>query len=71
LPLNDGSSSEVQVTSKGPRHFSLSPWPFEAKELTFSLPARHVDGKTFSSSHKLEEAFLAAPEEELEVILTE
>jgi hypothetical protein len=71
LPLNGGGSSEVQVAAKHPRHFSLDPWPFEAPKLTFRLPARHVEGKTFSSSHKLEEAFLAAPQEELEVILTE
>jgi hypothetical protein len=69
LPLTNGGSSEVLVIPKGPREFTLSPWPFEAEELTFRFPARHVSGKIFSSSRALEDAFMAAPIEELTVKL--
>ena len=71
LPLNSGSSSEVQVTPIGPRHFRLTPWPFEAKQLTFRIPGRPVPGKTFASSAELEAAFNAAPVEMITVSLTE
>jgi len=69
LPLNDGATSEVQVEALGPRHFRLSPWPFEEKELVFSFTARHVAGNIFGSSAELEAAFHAAPEQTLAVTL--
>ncbi len=71
LPLNDGSTSEVQVNSIAPRHFRLSPWPFGEEKLTFSFPARHVSGKTFGSSIELEAAFTTAPEQTLTVRLNQ
>jgi hypothetical protein len=70
LPLNDGSTSEVQVMPLGPRHFRLDPWPFAEAELTFEFPARHVEGKTFVSSQQLTSAFSAAQEQKLAVTLT-
>lgn len=69
LPLNDGAAAEVKVTSIGPRHFRLAPWPFAERELTFTFPARHVVAKTFGSSVELEGAFMAAHEERLKVSL--
>lgn len=71
LPLNDGSTSEVQALSVAPRHFKLNPWPFGERELTFSFPARHVSGKVFGSSAELQAAFTAAPEQVLTVALSE
>jgi hypothetical protein len=71
LPLNDGSTTEVQVTPIAPRHFRLAPWPFPQKELIFHFPARHVSGKTFASSSELESAFLAAKQQDLTVTLSE
>ena len=70
LPLNGGGTAEVKVTSIGPRHFRLTPWPFEEKELTFKFPARYVEGKRIGSSGELEAAFLKANEETLTVTLT-
>lgn len=70
LPLNDGTTSEVNVLPLAPRHFRLVPWPFLESELQFSFPARHVSGKSFASSSQLEESFTAAPEESLTVTLT-
>jgi hypothetical protein len=69
LPLTNGGTSEVLVIPRAPREFTLSPWPFEEEGLTFRFPARHVTGKIFSNSQALEEAFLAAPIEELTVKL--
>jgi len=60
LPMNDGTVSEVRVEALGPRHFRLSPWPFEALELSVEFPARHVEGHKFNSSGDLEAAFFTA-----------
>jgi hypothetical protein len=38
--------------------------------MTFTFPARYVEGKIFPSSQSLEEAFIAAPIEQLTVTLT-
>jgi hypothetical protein len=70
LPLNNGDNSEVLVSPAGPRHFRLAPWPFPEPEMTFTFPARHVEGKIFADSQALEDAFLAAPVEQLTVTLT-
>ena len=71
LPLNDGATSEVKVTQIAPRHFQLSPWPFAEPHLEFQFPARHVDGKLFDSSAKLEKAFHSAPVEHLTVQISQ
>lgn len=70
LPLNNGGTSEVEVTPIGLRHFRLAPWPFAADELTFEFPARHVQGKTFDSSEALQRAYSAASDETLSVRLS-
>jgi len=70
LPLKDGGFAEVQVMPLGPRIFRLAPWPFAEKEVTFRFPARYVTGRAFGSSAELEEAFHAAPVEDLTVRLT-
>lgn len=70
LPLNNGDNSEVLVSAIGPRHFRLAPWPFPEPEMTFTFPARHVEGKIFASSQALEDAFLAAPIQQLTVTLS-
>jgi hypothetical protein len=72
LPLNDGGASEVAVTPMGPRHFRLTPWPFDEATLQFNFPARHVSGKKFASSAELQEAFASsAYEEQLTVTLSQ
>jgi hypothetical protein len=70
LPLNDGGTAEVKVTTIAPRHFRLSPWPFAEKEMKFEFPARHVAGKAFTSSKELEAAFTKANSETLIVTLS-
>lgn len=71
LPLNNGETHRVEVVSISPRHFQLSPWPFSTPELTFEFPARHVEGKSFDSSQRLESAFTSAPQQTLSVTLSE
>ncbi len=70
LPLNDGTTAQVQVIPLGPRHFRLAPWPFGESELTFKFPARHVEGRIFGSSAELDGAFSSAAVKSLEVKLT-
>jgi hypothetical protein len=70
LPRNDGGASEVQVLPLAPRHFRLTPWPFAETELTFSFPARHVQGKNFADSESLRAAFHKARVERLTVTLS-
>jgi hypothetical protein len=69
LPLNDGSTAEVKVFPIGARQFRVAPWPFAEGELTFRFPARHVEGDVFRSSAELEEAYRAAKEMQLPVML--
>jgi hypothetical protein len=70
LPLNDGTTTEVQVLPIASRHFRLTPWPFEERELRFSFPARHLEDKVFADSETLEAAFEAAPIQHLTVTLS-
>jgi hypothetical protein len=69
LALNDGTTTEVHVRPIAARHFRLTPWPFEERELCFSFPARHVEEKLFADSKTLEAAFRAAPVHHLRVTL--
>jgi Protein of unknown function (DUF3891) len=71
LPLNDRTTTEVQVMPIGARHFRLEPWPFAERELTINFPARHVAGKTFGTSAELDAAFSSAAEESLSVRLSQ
>jgi hypothetical protein len=60
LPLRGGGESRVAVASLGERHFRLTPYPFAASPLLFDLPARHVEGKQFSTAEQLQKEFHAA-----------
>ena len=70
LPLRDGRYTEVQVRSAGPRHFVLDPYPFAEPSLTFTFPARSVEGKTFPSAAELQERFQGSPPEILSVTVS-
>jgi hypothetical protein len=65
LPLRDGGCTEIQVRSTGSRSFVLDPYPFAESSLRFEFPARHVEGKLFSSSAELQKRFHASPVEML------
>jgi len=70
LPLCGGGHSRVEVKSTGPRHFVLDPYPFAEPSLTFSFPARKVEGKIFGSAAELQRRFQAATVEILSVTLS-
>ncbi len=70
LPLRDGAESRIAVGSLGERHFRLAPYPFAASPLVFNLPARHVEGKHFSSVDSLQKKFYAAALAQLPVTIT-
>ena len=57
LPTHDGGAATVAVSAIAPRHFRLEPYPFDAADLTFEFPARHVEGHVFASSVELTEKF--------------
>ena len=70
LSLRDGSASHVAVESVGERHFRLDPYPFVASPLLFHLPARHVEGKVFTSAEELQAQFHQAAPALLPVTIT-
>jgi hypothetical protein len=70
LSLRDGGETPVQVGSLGERHFRLDPYPFAGSPLVFDLPARHVEGKLFSSVEDLQSKFHQAAPALLPVTIT-
>ncbi|MBV8673037.1 MAG: DUF3891 family protein [Acidobacteriaceae bacterium] len=70
LAQNDRRHQMVEVQSVGERSFRLNPYPFAESPLMFSFPARHVDGKTFSSAAELQERYAAATAMQLGVTIS-
>jgi hypothetical protein len=70
LPVNDGGYQPVAVESIGERSFKLEPYPFAESPVSFSLPARHVEGKIFSTAGEFRERYADAPVALLEVRLS-
>jgi hypothetical protein len=60
LPLRDGGHARVEVTSAGPLHFVLNPYPFDQPVLQFPFPARQVSGKIFATAAALQSEYTAA-----------
>jgi hypothetical protein len=52
------------------RHFRLDPYPYSQDSISFTFPARHLEGKTFSSAKNLEAAFFAATPTLLQVTIS-
>jgi hypothetical protein len=70
LPVRKEGHTRIEVTSAGPRHFLLDPYPLAEPLLTFSFPARRVEGKVFHSALDLQQRFQAAPVEMLSVVVS-
>jgi Protein of unknown function (DUF3891) len=70
LPHRKGGESRITVERLGERHFRLDPYPFGESRLVFDLPARHVEGKHFSSAEELQKKFAAAAPAHLPVTIT-
>ncbi len=71
LPLNNGETAVVRVLPVHPREFRVHPWPFAEESLKVTFPARHLKGKLFISAAELQQAFQAAPVQQLSVTLTQ
>ena len=69
LPTVNGPTT-VSVEPLAPRHFRLTPYPFDTPTLTFQIPARHIEGHLFDASATLAKAFEASPVETLEITVT-
>jgi hypothetical protein len=67
LLTNDGGTRTVAVEAIAPRHFRLDPYPFDEQDLTFEVPARHVEGHIFPSAAELQQKLAAAKVEGLTV----
>jgi hypothetical protein len=67
LPLRDAGYAQVEAQPVGPRDFGLDPYPFAEPSIRFDFPARHVEGKIFSSAAELQRRFDAALVEMLSV----
>src|SRR5882762_6345555 len=70
LPLCEGGYSRVEVRSAGPRRFVLNLYPFEEPSLSFSFPARSIEGKLFESPAALQQSFQAAAVQTLSVTVS-
>ncbi len=65
LAGTDRTTRTVAVEPTGERAFRLTPYPFDQDRLTFTFPARHVEGKLFPSPQHLTQAYTAAAEQPL------
>ena len=70
LPTVDGSATTVAVMPIAPRHFRLTPYPFDKPSITCDLPARHVEGYLFPTSEELSIKFTAAFVQQLTITLS-
>jgi hypothetical protein len=70
LPARDGQHIPIQARAIATRHFILDPYPFADPSLSFQFPARHAQGKHFSSAKEFQDAFRAAPVEILSVTVS-
>ena len=70
LPTAGGTSALVEVLAVAARHFRLTPYPLDEPLLIFTVPARHVLGKTFSSSKQLAKSYNLAAETQLQITVS-
>jgi hypothetical protein len=70
LPVRGSGHTRVEVRSAGTRHFILDPYPFSEPFLTFTFPARNVEGKIFQSGSELQQRFNRAAVETLSVTVS-
>ncbi|MBB5057678.1 hypothetical protein HDF16_002384 [Granulicella aggregans] len=68
--LTSTGHQEITVTPLGDRAFRLTPYPLSSEKITIEFPARHVPGKTFTTSSELATLFAAAPIETLTLTLS-
>lgn len=62
-----GVPTPIAVQPLDVRRFRLIPYPFDAPLLNFTVPARHVEGKSFATDAELAERYAAAVPELLPI----
>jgi hypothetical protein len=70
LSINDGAATTIAVEPIAERHFRLTPYPFDAPDLTFEVPARHIEGHHFATSDDLQQKFAAAKPQGLTIVVS-
>lgn len=70
LPVKGGSEELVEVFPVAHRHFRLKPYPLDEPLLTFTVPAKHVEGKVFPTSQALATRYGAASETLLQITIS-
>jgi hypothetical protein len=70
LPTTDGAAQTIEVFPIAPRHLRLKPYPLDEPLLSFTVPARHVEGKVLATSEELESRFAAAPVQRLTITIS-
>ena len=70
LPVKGGVEEMVEVFPVAPRHFRLKPYPLDEPLLTFTVPAKHVVGKLFSTSEELDKRYESASETLLQITIS-
>lgn len=66
-PMASGKDSRILCKPGQPRHFQLDPYPLAQDVCTFSVPARRLTGKRFSSDAELRKAYSTAQNERIHI----
>lgn len=65
FPEPGGKPITLDLARPAENHLHVSPWPFDADEVTLHLPARNVRQKTFANSQDAAAAIAATPVEKI------
>ncbi len=68
-PRRDGTLSGIECTPLGGDAYRLSPSPFDADDIAFEVPCRHVPGREFADQAAFRAAYAAAPVSRLSIHL--
>ena len=63
----DGSRQEIICTPKGRGIYTLTPWPLNVERIDFTVPSRHLLGKTFTDLQAFRAAYTATKPEAVEI----
>jgi hypothetical protein len=66
-PRRDGSPVALECIPLRPDTYRVSPYPFDADELSFQVPCRSISGRTFADGAAFRAAYAAAPVESMRV----
>ncbi len=70
LPTSAGTARAIDVLPFGSRQYQLNPYPLDEDRLTFTVPARHVEGVVFPNSEALAEKYDASTIDALTITIS-